>query len=225
MDQNCKAVVEKRIQRTMESLQKNNMQACYAATKEEAVQQVESLLKPDDVISFGGSMSLKECGVMDLLRSGKYPKLMDRDQKGLTREQVQEIHRKSFFADVYLMSSNAVTESGVLYNVDGNGNRVAALTFGPKSVIVVAGYNKIVKDVDEAVRRTKTIAAPANVARLNCETYCKHTGVCVSLSKDCPEMSDGCRNSDRICATYVVCGQQKMKDRIKVILVGEELGY
>ena len=106
MDQNCKAVVEKRIQRTMESLQKNNMQAYYAATKEDTVAQVAGLLKPDDVISFGGSMSLRECGVMELLRSGSYPKLMDRDQKGLTREQVQEIYRKSFFADVYLMSSN-----------------------------------------------------------------------------------------------------------------------
>ena len=198
MDQNCKAVVEKRIQRTMESLQKNNMQAYYAATKEDAVAQVAGLLKPDDVISFGGSMSLRECGVMELLRSGSYPKLMDRDQKGLTREQVQEIYRKSFFADVYLMSSNAVTESGVLYNVDGNGNRVAALTFGPKSVIVVIGYNKIVKDLDEAVRRVKTVSAPANVVRLNCDTYCRHTGVCVSLSKEHPEMADGCRNSDRV---------------------------
>lgn len=225
MDQNCKAVVEKRIQRTMESLQKNNMQAYYAATKEDTVAQVAGLLKPDDVISFGGSMSLRECGVMELLRSGSYPKLMDRDQKGLTREQVQEIYRKSFFADVYLMSSNAVTESGVLYNVDGNGNRVAALTFGPKSVIVVMGYNKIVKDLDEAVRRVKTVSAPANAVRLNCETYCRHTGVCVSLSKEHPEMADGCRNSDRVCATYVVSGQQRVKDRIKVILVGEELGY
>ena len=123
------------------------------------------------------------------------------------------------------MSSNAVTESGVLYNVDGNGNRVAALTFGPKSVIVVMGYNKIVKDLDEAVRRVKTVSAPANAVRLNCETYCRHTGVCVSLSKEHPEMADGCRNSDRVCATYVVSGQQRVKDRIKVILVGEELGY
>ena len=96
MDQNCKAVVEKRIQRTMESLQKNNMQAYYAATKEDAVAQVAGLLKPDDVISFGGSMSLRECGVMELLRSGSYPKLMDRDQKGLPENRFRKFIESPF---------------------------------------------------------------------------------------------------------------------------------
>ena len=213
MDQNCKAVVEKRIQRTMESLQKNNMQAYYAATKEGAVAQVASLLKPDDVISFGGSMSLRECGVMDLLRSGAYH-FLDRGAPGLTPEDIGKIYRQIFSADCYFASANAVTEAGEILNVDGNANRVAAITFGPASVILVVGSNKIVKDLAAADARVKAVAAPANAKRLSCKTPCAVTGQC-----------ENCQSPGRICCTYVLHRYQRVPGRIKVILVGQELGY
>ena len=130
----------------------------------------------------------------------------------------------AFCADAYLTSSNAITEQGELFNVDGNCNRVAAMLFGPKSVIVVAGYNKIVANLEEAVLRLKKVAAPANCIRLNRDTYCAHAGECKGV---CGSMTEGCSSPDRICAGYTVIAKQQPKyaGRIKVILVGEELGY
>ena len=177
---------------------------------EEAVDVVESLMNEGDTVTVGGSMTLFEAGIMELLRSGKY-NFLDRYEKDAD---VQGIYEAAFTSDVYLMSSNAITENGELYNVDGNGNRVAALTWGPKSVIVVAGYNKIVKDVEEAKTRVKEIAAPANATRLGVETPCTKTGHCMN-----------CASPKRICATTVITGRQRVQNRIKVVLVGEELGY
>lgn len=111
-------------------------------------------------------------------------------------------------------SANAITENGELYNVDGNSNRVAALVYGPDSVIVVAGYNKIVPDIDAAVQRVKKVAAPINAVRLHCETPCAKVGECMN-----------CHSEGRICCNYVVSAQQRHKNRIKVVLVGEELGF
>jgi len=224
MDKNTDLIIEKRISRVIEALEKNNMQAFYAEDRCKAVDLVKSLIKKDDTISFGGSESLRQCGILDLLKNGEY-KLLDRSAPGITPEQVEKIYRDTFSADVYLCSSNAITENGELYNVDGNGNRVAAITFGPKSVIIVAGYNKIVSDLDAAAERVKKIAAPANCLRLSKETYCSKCGECVSLKSGKSEMTDGCDSPDRICRTYVVCGKQKDKGRIKVIIVGEPLGY
>ena len=124
------------------------------------------------------------------------------------------IFRQAFTCDTYLMSANAITENGELYNVDGNGNRVAALMFGPKSVIVIAGWNKIVPDLEAARQRVRQIAAPANTTRLNTQTPCKVLGSC-----------QDCHSDSRICCDYTVLGQQRIKGRVKVILVGEELGY
>jgi hypothetical protein len=111
-----------------------------------------------------------------------------------------------------------------MYNVDGLSNRVAAILFGPKSVIIVAGYNKIVDNLNDAVKRVKTVAAPANSVRLGCDTYCSTIGKCMSL-KNTNFLSDGCRNDGRICANYVISAKQQVKNRIKIIIVGEELGY
>ena len=124
-------------------------------------------------------------------------------------------------ADAYITSSNAITEDGRLFNVDGNGNRIAALCFGPKSVIVIAGKNKIVKTIEEAQLRVKTVAAPKNCQRLSCNTYCSKTGSCAA--KD--EPFGGCDSKDRICSTYVVTSYQRNAGRIKVIIVDENLGY
>ena len=128
--------------------------------------------------------------------------------------------------DTMMEEFNAITENGELYNVDGRSNRVAALLFGPDSVVVVAGVNKIVCDIDEAIRRHKTVAAPANSARLHCNTPCVRTGKCVSLMRQTEEdMCAGCASEDRICASYVISARQREVGRIKVILVCEELGF
>ncbi len=225
MDEHCRKVLELRIQKTMKNLEKNNMKPYYAPTKEDAVKLVESLMKEGETISCGGSMTLRECGVRDLMLSGKY-EFLDRDRPGITPEEIQEIYRKTFWADTYLTSANAVTENGEIFNVDGNSNRVAAIVFGPKSVIVVAGYNKIVADLDEAVLRVKKIAAPANGCRLHTGTPCEKTGECIACAEGkSAGMTDGCHSAGRMCCSYVVSAAQRHKDRIKVILVGEPLGY
>ncbi len=210
-----------KIQKVIFALEKNNMQGIYVDKISDVAPKIKELIYPGETVAVGGSMSLFESGVIDLLRSGEY-NFLDRYADGLTPEDIRDIYIKSFCADTYILSSNAITENGELYNVDGNSNRVAALVFGPKSVIVVAGINKIVKDIDAAITRVKTIAAPKNCARLNCATYCKETGKCVAA--DSTDFS-GCPSDARICCSYVVSSHQRIKNRIKVILVGEELGY
>jgi L-lactate utilization protein LutB len=213
VDQNKKDIIAKKVARTIENLKKNNMRGFFVENKGQAVAKVQELIAEGSTVAWGGSESLYESGVIDHLRSGKYL-VLDRDRPDLSMEQLRAIFIRSFDADFYLCSSNAITEDGELYNVDGNSNRVAAMLFGPKNVIVVAGYNKLVRDVDEAVARVKSIAAPANCVRLNRNTPCIHTGHCMT-----------CKSPDRICSNYVVMAQQKHIDRIKVIIVGEELGY
>ena len=142
----------------------------------------------------------------------------------LTQEQKEEAMRAAFSADFYLASANAITEDGELYNVDGNSNRVAALLYGAKNVIVVAGVNKLVKNLDEAVLRVKTIAAPKNAARLSCNTPCAKLGHCISLERN-GGMTDGCKTPARICANFTVMAYQRHASRTKVILVDESLGY
>ena len=127
---------------------------------------------------------------------------------------MEDIYRRAFFADTFLASANAVTEAGEIFNVDGNSNRIAAIAFGPKSVILVVGYNKLVRDLDEAETRLETIAAPANAIRLHKKTPCVQTGVCAH-----------CKSPDRICCTSMVMRQQREPGRVKVILVGESLGF
>ena len=211
------------INRTMQKLQSNNMAAYYAETAAEVIPLIKRLIKPGETVTHGGSETLKQCGVIDLLNSGTY-NYIDRS-KAQTPEEIEEIYRKAYFADTYLTSANAVTESGLLYNVDGNSNRVSAILYGPKQVVFICGCNKIVKDLDEAVMRLKTIAAPRNTKRLGCETYCAKEGECLALGRDASYMCDGCKSPQRICCNYVVSARQRQKDRLKVIIVGEELGY
>jgi len=211
------------INKTMERLRRNRMAAYYVETKEEVLPLVKSLMKEGETVTHGGSESIKQCGLIDLLKSGDY-RYLDRSAAG-SPEEAERIYREAFFADTYLGSANAVTRSGLLYNVDGNSNRVAAYLFGPKQVILVVGYNKLVKDLDEATYRVKKFASPQNTARLGCDTYCFHNGECLSVGSDASFMCDGCRSEDRICSNYVISARQRRQDRIKVIIVGEELGY
>ena len=208
-----------RLDRTVKALRRNRMAACFVNTREEAAAKVRELLEEGSTVAAGGSMTLAECGIFDLLRSGKYNFL---DREAVPKEEIPALYRRAFTADYYLMSSNAVTENGELYNVDGNGNRAAALIYGPYQVIVVAGANKIVPDIPAAVRRVKAIAAPANSARLHTDTPCTECGQCVGIRGD---IAAGCRASSRICCSYVVTGYQRAAERIHVILVAENLGY
>lgn len=213
MDEFAKKNLQQHIDKTIANLKKNNMDAYFAPTKEDALKKAAALVKDGDTVACGGSMSLFEAGVIDWLRGGHF-NFLDRYEKSLSREETEKIFRDSFFADDYFVSTNAVTEDGELYNVDGNGNRVAAMIFGPKSVIVIAGCNKIVKDRAAAIERVKSIAAPANAARLSCPTPCAKTGECMD-----------CKGDARICCSEVFLGFQRVKGRIKVIIVGEPLGY
>lgn len=209
------------IQKVMENLQKNRMAVEYVDTKEDVLPLIKALLPEGCTVANGGSKSLVETGVIDLLKSGHYHYL-DRMAPELSPEERQKRMLDGGQADVYLCSSNAVTEQGELYNVDGNCNRIAAIAFGPKQVIMVVGINKIVPDLNAAITRVKTIAAPLNTQRLNCDTYCNKTGVCMGLEGG---MTDGCHSSGRICCNYLISGQQRVPDRIRIILVGEPLGF
>lgn len=214
MDKYLKEAFKLHIEKTMENLKNNSMKPYYCETKEEALELVKSLIKEGDSVSHGGSVTLSECGVIDYLKSNKSIDYLDRAREGITPEEVQKVYRDTFSCDVFLTSSNAVTEDGELYNVDGSCNRIAAMAFGPKSVIAVVGYNKIVKDIKAAEERVKNIAAPANAKRLNCKTPCAKTGFCMD-----------CKGDTRICCTSITMAKQRIKDRVKVIIVGEELGY
>lgn len=213
---------QEKMEKAAQALKKNNMQVYIVQTCEEAVEKVGELLKEGETISCGGSVSLSESGVLDLMKNGKY-NFLDRS-KCTSREEMEEIYRKSFFADTYLTSANAVTLNGEIYNVDGNSNRVAAIAYGPKSVIFVVGCNKIVNDLDEAVLRIKKVAAPANGTRLELDTPCGKKGQCISCTNG-KDTTKGCYSSGRMCCSYLVSAYQRHKDRYKVILVAQPLGY
>ncbi|MBQ9947642.1 MAG: lactate utilization protein [Oscillospiraceae bacterium] len=205
--------MDEKITRLFEALKRNKMQPHYAENREQLHDIVRSLISEDKLITSGGSMTLKESGVTELLMNEYKGIYLDRSE-GKTPEEIGDIYRKAFVSDTFFSSTNAITEDGELYNVDGNGNRVSAMIFGPKQVIIVAGVNKIVKDMDEAVRRVELVAAPKNTVRLSCETPCAKTGECAH-----------CHSDSRICCSYVRLGQQRVPDRIKVIIVNENLGY
>lgn len=176
-------------------------------------------------VTAGGSVSIKESGVWELINSGKY-NFLDRTREGITAEEKQEVFRQAIGCDFFFCSSNAITEKGELVNVDGFANRISAIAFGPQRVIMVVGANKIVKDTQEAFLRIKKIAAPRNSVRLGIDNPCAKLGHCVSLLKnDKPDITDGCNCEGRICANYLVSGRQQNKDRITVIICGESLGY
>lgn len=210
------------IKKTIENLEKNNMKPYFVETKEEVIPLVKSLIKKGESISHGGSETLKQTGLTALFKSGDYDYI---DRSGLEGEELRQSYIKAFGCDTYFTSSNAITENGELYNVDGNSNRVACIVYGPRQVIIVVGVNKIVADIKDAVARVKKHAAPPNTKRLDCKTPCAVTGKCISLNNENSLICDGCESPQRICCNYVVSAKQRHKDRIKVIIVNEGLGY
>lgn len=210
------------IKKTMANLEKNNMKPYFVETKEDVVPLIKTLIADGESVSHGGSETLKEIGAVEMLKAGNYDYI---DRSGLEGEELRQSYIRAFGCDTYLTSVNAVTENGELYNVDGNSNRVACIVYGPRQVIAVVGINKIVKDINEAVTRVKKTAAPPNTKRLSCQTPCAVTGECISLNKENPMICDGCKSPQRICCNYVISAKQRHKDRIKVIIVNESLGY
>lgn len=202
-----------KINNLIKTLQKNNINGYMVESKEELISQIEAIVEKDSVVSVGGSMTLFELGIIDYLRKGRY-EFLDRYKDGLSPADIEDIYRKSFFADAYFTSTNAITEEGELYNVDGTGNRVAAMLYGPKKVIFIVGTNKIVKDMDEAVKRVREIAAPLNTKRLNRKTPCTKVGHCMD-----------CSSPERICNEYTVIKRQRDKSRMHVIFINENAGY
>ena len=213
MNENIKWVNEKKIEKTINNLKKNNISGYYVKDNDELINLIKDIAKEGEVVSVGGSMSLFESKVIELLRSGRY-EFLDRYKKDLTQEDIKEIYRKSFFADTYFASANAITEDGEIFNVDGNGNRVAAILYGPDKVVLIVGVNKIVKNIEQAVARNRAISGPANAKRLNLSTPCVKTGQCME-----------CNIEDRICCEYTVIKRQRNPKRMHVIFINDTLGF
>lgn len=196
----------------LKGFQKRFIEGYYCETKEEAKTLALSLVSENASVSFGGSVTLDETGVLEELRSRTDITLYDR-ATATTPEENKKIMHDALSCDYYFMSSNAITIDGELVNIDGNGNRVAALIYGPENVIILAGMNKIVKNVEEGISRTRNVASPQNCVRLNKNTPCAVTGVCGNCL------------ADTICDQIVITRASRVPQRIKVILIGEELGF
>ncbi len=195
-----------------ENLQKRHFQAYYCQTKEEALKKAIELIPEGDVVSWGGSTSIGEIGLLDYIKENY--KVIDRDSAKSPEERV-DLMRQSLLCDTYLMSTNAMSEDGQLVNVDGNGNRVAALCFGPKSVVMIVGLNKVCKTVEDAVSRARNIAAPINAQRFKgIKTPCGIKGSC-----------GNCKSEESICSQVVITRLSKPASKIKIVLVGEDLGF
>lgn len=208
--QQAKKLIAEKI---IEKMEKRNFEASYVQTKEEALEKVKAFLKKGASVTWGGSESLAEIGFHDFIKDNPDYIVLDR-MKAKANGTMKEFFKEAYVADYFLMSSNAITMDGELVNIDGNANRVSLLCYGPENVIIVAGMNKIADNVEDAVKRIKREACPANTIRLGCKTPCAMTGIC-----------GDCLSPDCICVQTVITRFSKIPGRIKVILVGEELGF
>ncbi|MBW9157961.1 MULTISPECIES: lactate utilization protein [Clostridium] len=213
MDNDVLWYIEKQIDRTINNLRKRNMEGFFVKDNKELKELLKELIAENSVVGVGDSMTLFETGVIDFLREENYT-FLDKYRGGIISEEKKQIYIQNFSADTFICSTNALTENGELYNIDGNGSRVAPMMYGPKQVILVAGINKIVKDIDEAEKRVRNYSAPIDAKRLNKNTPCTTLGYCVD-----------CKSPNRICNDFTIIRGQFIKDRIKVIIVGKQLGY
>jgi len=208
-----KEIANQNLANTMiKNMAKKNLEGYYCATSAEAVEKALSLMPEGSSVTWGGSMTLTECGLMDALKTANY-EIIDRDT-AKTPEEARVMYAKQVMADYYLMSTNAITINGELVNIDGRANRVSCLCWGPQNVIVIAGMNKVCSEVESAIQRVRDMAAPPNCVRLNKNTPCAQTGKC-----------GDCYSQESICSQFLVTRRSSTPNRIKVILVGEELGY
>ncbi|MCI5943769.1 MAG: lactate utilization protein [Eubacterium sp.] len=201
-------------EQVIKHMEKRHFEAFYCATREEALSQALSLIEKGSVVASGGSMSIQEIGLLNYIKEHKEDYTYIDRSLAKNPQESREIHAKAVLSDYYLMSSNAFTTDGQLVNIDGNGNRVSNLCYGPKHVIVVVGMNKMVPSVEAAFERIHREACPPNCIRLNVDSPCAKTGFCMD-----------CMSTSSICASLVTTRLSRDPDRIKVILVGEELGF
>ncbi len=220
MDANVKKVQNARIKRTLKNFELRNINASYVETKEEALKLVKLLVKAGSLTSTGGSITLEECGIISYLKENT--NYLDFFNPDLSREE----KAKLYLADYFLLSANAITEHGEIYQVDGRSNRISALLHGPEKVIIVAGINKLVPTLRDAIIRVKTVAAPINATRLCKDTFCEKNGVCISPSfSEEHLMCEKLCGNDTICCNSLIMSHQRVKGRINLIIVGETLGY
>ncbi len=196
-------------QKVIRGLQSRNMTGWYAASKEEALKKALELIPEGSSVTMGGAMSAHEIGLVEAVRKGNY-NFIDRD----AMEDKRAAMLAAYDADVFLSSANAITEDGVMVNIDGNANRVSAIAQGPKKVLFIVGMNKVCDDVDGAVKRARAVAAPANAQRFGLSTPCSKTGSCMN-----------CKSPDTICCQILITRFSRHPGRIHVILVNDSLGF
>ena len=196
----------------IKNLHRRHIEGFYCPTAEEAVKKVSELIEDGSSVTWGGTMTVRDLGIPQVLNDRGTLEVLDRDL-AKTPEDKQTMYLKAFSADVYLSSANAISEDGVIVNIDGNGNRVAAITWGPKKVIFIIGLNKVAQTVEAALARARSTASPINAARFDIKTPCQVDGVC-----------HNCNSADSIC-NYFHFLRNSPRGRHTVVLVGENLGY
>lgn len=209
MNENIFTRNEKLAQKVIKGLSSRNMTGYYASSAEEAKNIALDLIPEGSTVTMGGGMSVHEIGLVDALKNGNYD-FMDRDKA----EDKRAAMLAAYDADFFLSSCNAITEDGVLINIDGNANRVSAIAQGPKKVLFIVGMNKVCSDVDGAMKRARNVAAPINAQRFGLDTPCSKTGSCFN-----------CKSPDTICCQFLVTRFSRHADRIHVILVNDTLGF
>ena len=196
------------------NLKQRHYEAFFCHTAQEAVEKITGMIPEGSSVTWGGSMTIRDMGLTRALHNKEGLDIWDRDLAP-DREAAQEIYRRAFYADYYLSSVNAMSEDGEIVNIDGNGNRVAAITFGPKHVILVVGSNKVAQNLEAAISRARSLAAPVNMMRFaDLNTPCKHDGTC-----------HDCKSPDSICNYIQIMRNSHPTGRHIVVIVGEELGY
>lgn len=213
MDPNKQWWIEERAKRAIDKLEAHDFKAIYVKAKTEALEEIWKHITPRISVGIGGSVTIRELEILGKLEAHGNV-VYNHWKPGLSKEEVLSIRKSQMTCDLFLSSVNAVTLNGELVNIDGVGNRVNSTIFGPGKTILVAGYNKIVEDVQEAIKRTKNVAAPINAKRLNIDVPCAKLGKCVD-----------CNSSNRICRVIVIHERRPSLTDILVILVGEELGF
>lgn len=203
---------ERVAQTIIRNLKRRHIEGFYCTTAQEAVKKVSELIEDGSSVTWGGTMTVRDLGIPDYLKNRGTLQVLDRDLVKTAQEK-QDMYLKAFSADVYLSSANAISEDGVIVNIDGNGNRVAAITWGPKKVIFVIGLNKVAQNVEAALARARSTASPTNAARFDIKTPCQVDGVC-----------HNCNSPESIC-NYVHFLRNSPNGRHTVVLVGENLGY
>ncbi|WP_026527135.1 lactate utilization protein [Butyrivibrio sp. VCD2006] len=196
-------------QKVIKGLESRNMSGYYAETKEEALKIALGIIEEGSTVTMGGAMSAHEIGLVDAIKNGNY-NFIDRDQATDKRAAMLA----AYDADVFLSSANAMTEDGILVNIDGNANRVSAIAQGPKKVVFIVGMNKVCDDLDGAMKRARNVAAPINAQRFGLSTPCAKTGSCMD-----------CKSPDTICCQFLITRFSRHEGRIHVILVNDNLGF